>query len=385
MRPTVFLSCVTNEFGDLRPRLARMVRRTHLPVRHQDDFAHRGVLTLQKLEEEVSAADVVFHVLGKRSGSPAPQAQVGAFLARHPDFEKRFPEVAAAGRDGAVSYTQWEAWFALYFGKRLCSFKVTAAAPGPVAAPAPEQASQQGHEERLRKHKAYPDDVADQSALLEEVLASLVELHLLDRQEVGARPCNLPYRTLGELFIGREPFLDDLRRRFDDARRRQPNSWPNHAVTGMAGVGKTRLAVEYGWQHRDDYTALLFVNGESPASLESHLANLTGVLRLDVPADAGDPDKRAAVLQWLKRHPGWLLIVDNVDDEAARDGLNGYLKDWHDGHVLITGRYVHWSRDVERLGLHVLSRGDASDFPDRHGVWGGLFRGTAGDSCLGGG
>jgi tetratricopeptide (TPR) repeat protein len=372
MRPTVFLSCVTDELGDLRPRLARMVRRTQLLVRHQDDFAHRGVRTLQKLEEEVNASDAVFHVLGKRSGSPPPQAQVEAFLQRHPDFEKRFPEVAAAGRGGAVTYTQWEAWFALYFGKRLCSFKLTAPAPESIPEPGPEQVSQQAHEERLRKHKAYPDPVADRTALLEEILASLVELHLIDRQEVDARPCNLPYRSLGELFIGRGPFLDDLRRRFDEARQRRPSAWPNHAVTGMAGVGKTRLAVEYGWRHREDYTALLFVNGESPASLDKYLANLAGVLDLDLPADARDPDRRAAVLQWLRRHPGWLLIVDNVDDAAARDAVNGYLKDWHDGHVLITGRYVHWSKDVERLGLHVLSRPDAVDFllrctPERHG------------------
>jgi tetratricopeptide (TPR) repeat protein len=392
MSPTVFLSCVTSEFGDLRPRLARMVRRTHLQVRHQADFAHRGVLTLHKLEEEVIASDVVFHILGRRCGSAPPQDQVKAFLQHHPDFEQRFPEVAAAGRGGAVTYTQWEAWFALYFGKRLCVFKVIATSGGPLPDTDPEHASQKAHEERLLEQEAYPDPVADLTVLLEEVLASLVELHLITKQEVDARPCNLPYRSLGELFIGRGPFLDDLRRRFEEARERQPHTWPNQAVTGMAGVGKTRLAVEYGWKHREDYTALLFVNGESSASLDAHLANLAGVLYLDLPADAKDPDKRAAVLQWLRHHPGWLLIVDNVDDEAARDGVNGYLRQWHDGHVLITGRYVHWSKEVERLGLHVLSRDDAVDFllrstPERDGqaddaAWAGRLADDLGCLCL---
>src|SRR5262249_14255070 len=143
MSPTVFLSCVNDEFGSLRPKLARMVRRTNLGVRHQDDFAHRGVRTLQKLQEEVSASDVVFHILGKGRGAPTPPAQVEALLERHPDFEKRFPEIAAAGRGGSVTYTQWEAWFALHFGKRLCSFKVTAPAPESVAESGPEQVSQQ--------------------------------------------------------------------------------------------------------------------------------------------------------------------------------------------------------------------------------------------------
>ena len=43
--------------------------RTRLLVRHQDDFAHRGVLTLQKLEEEVHASDVVLHILRGRDAA----------------------------------------------------------------------------------------------------------------------------------------------------------------------------------------------------------------------------------------------------------------------------------------------------------------------------
>jgi tetratricopeptide (TPR) repeat protein len=358
MTHTVFLSCVTNEFGTLRPKLARMVQRTQLLVRHQDDFAHHGVRTLQMLEEEVLASDAVFHVVGNLPGANAPAAQVEDFLKRHPEFAQGFPEIAEDGRKGEISYTQWEAWLALLLGKRLVVYQVKAPAPAADTA----EPSQKTHLERLKSRKVYPKVVPDVSELLEEIRISLIELHLLTRQDLEGPPCNLPYSPLGELFIGRGPFLDDLRRRFDAARRKHPGSWPNHAVTGMAGVGKTRLAIEYAWKHQEDYSALLFVNGESPTLLDSHLAGLAGVLRLGLPADAGDPDKRAAVLDWLRRHPGWLLIVDNVDDRAARDGVNAYLKEWHHGHVLITGRYVDWGKDVERLGLHVLSADDAADF-----------------------
>jgi tetratricopeptide (TPR) repeat protein len=353
MAPTVFLSAVTNEFGSVRSTLARSVRHASLRVVHQDDFANRGVLTLQMLEEEIRGTAIVFHVLGAQSGALAPAGQVRDFLDRHPSFQQRFPDIAADGLQGKVSYTQWEAWLALYFDKRLGTFRIDA-----LNCEAPQQL----HAERLRDHdperKRHPKIVADSFQLIGEMIASLLALHLVRREQLAA-PCNLPFSPLGELFIGRGPFLEDLRRRFEAARQQEPPRWPNHAVTGMAGVGKTRLAVEYGWKHQDHYTALLFVNCETPASLGSHLANLAGVLQLDLPADARDPDKRAAVLDWLQRHPGWLLILDNVDDQAARDAVNAYLKDWHAGHLLITGRYLYWGKDVERLGLQVLAPEDA--------------------------
>src|SRR5205807_8136715 len=115
-------------------------------------------------------------------------------------------------------------------------------------------------------------------------------------------PCRLRYAPLGELFIGREPFLDDLRQRFEEARRK--NRWPNHAIHGLGGVGKTRAAVEYAWKYRDGYEAVLFVSGESPEALHRDLAELAGVLLLNLPADAPDPERLRAVCHWLDAHPG---------------------------------------------------------------------------------
>jgi hypothetical protein len=44
MSETLFLSTVTNEFGEFRKRLARFLERIKsIHVRHQDDFFHRGV------------------------------------------------------------------------------------------------------------------------------------------------------------------------------------------------------------------------------------------------------------------------------------------------------------------------------------------------------
>ena len=115
------------------------------------------------------------------------------------------------------------------------------------------------------------------------------------------------------------------------------------AVHGLGGVGKSRAALEYAWRHAGDYTALLFVSGSSDGELRANLANLVGVLGMQ--AD-GVPVERqlAEVLDWLDTHPGWLLIVDNVDtDDAARE-IEGLLARLRAGRVLITSRIGNWSR-----------------------------------------
>ena len=99
MSQTLFLSTVTAEFGPLRQRLAALLQRTKkVHVRHQDDFFHRGVKTLHMLEEEIAASSFVVHVIGKEPGWCPPVDQVKEFLGRHQEFARRFPNVAAAGK-----------------------------------------------------------------------------------------------------------------------------------------------------------------------------------------------------------------------------------------------------------------------------------------------
>ena len=177
------------------------------------------------------------------------------------------------------------------------------------------------------------------------------------------KPNNLPFASLGSLFKGREAFLDDLRARLGVPGGRGPRpSSTRLAVHGLGGVGKTRAAIEYAWRHAGDYTALLFVSAPSPSELRADLADLAGVLgshRRDRPSS----QRLAEVLRWLDDHPGWLLIVDNVDTrEAAREVQNA-ARPARAGHVLITSRIANWRAGVEPLELHLLAEADAVDLP----------------------
>ena len=169
------------------------------------------------------------------------------------------------------------------------------------------------------------------------------------------RPCNLPFTTLGTLFKGRQEFLADLRRNLVREDRRAV------AVHGLGGVGKTRAALEYAWRHDKDYTALLLVSAPTAAELRANLANLAGVLAIESTVTAVD-QQVAEVLRWLEAHPGWLLIVDNVDTEDAASEVERLLAKLRAGHVLITSRIANWSAGVEPLELHVLAAADATAF-----------------------
>ena len=132
------------------------------------------------------------------------------------------------------------------------------------------------------------------------------------------------------------------------------------ALHGLGGVGKTRLAIEYAHQYAHQYSAQLFITADSPETLAPNLAALCGPLVLNLPEQNAVTDQQvAAVLRWLRTHPGWLIIIDNVDTEPAAQAVESLLDQLPSGHVLITSRLSNWSGEVEPLELDVLNR-DAS-------------------------
>jgi len=74
--------------------------------------------------------------------------------------------------------------------------------------------------------------------------------------------------------------------------------------------------------YREDYTALLFAQADSPEELRRNLAGLAGPLLLPESAAAEEEVRLNAVLSWLAVNPGWLLILDNVDTPNALPEVN---------------------------------------------------------------
>ncbi|MBL3588709.1 MAG: hypothetical protein JMN24_02815 [gamma proteobacterium endosymbiont of Lamellibrachia anaximandri] len=70
----------------------------------------------------------------------------------------------------------------------------------------------------------------------------------------------------------------------------------------------------------------------------------------------------AAALRWLNQHPGWLLILDNVDTPNAAEAVDRLAPGLQNGHLLITSRRTEWDDSVRTLPLDTLKETDAVAF-----------------------
>jgi tetratricopeptide (TPR) repeat protein len=340
MKKKIFLSAVTGQFKECRDALASDLRAIDCEVKVQDDFQQGPRTLIERLEEYVAQCDRIIALLGDAYGSEASG-------------------VAVPSIDPPRSYTQWEYFFAL--GQRLDGSRAPRKeiylylasdqflVEHPVSQPVQHAARQRRFREEIEASGEHwtPFDTADQ--LCRRVLRDGWQM-----TERPPKPINLPYDSIGSLFKGREAFLDELRARLGVPDRRVTAIVNRLAMHGLGGVGKTRTAVEYAWRHAGDYLALLFVSGPTAPELRANLADLIGVL--GITANAASVDRQLAqVLAWLDEHPGWLLIVDNVDTEDSAREMEQLLPRLRAGHVLITSRIGDWSAAVEPLELHLLA------------------------------
>lgn len=334
----------------------------------QEDFIVTGSETLDLLDDYIRQCDAVIHLVGDMTGEPAQATSLDVIRNRYPELGKRLPPLAPFLQPGAAAlpYTQWEAWLALYHGTPLIIAAPEDGTPRDARYELnlEQRAAQQAHLQRLAEVERYPGvRFASPEGLAVEVLRS--KLHdILAQAGLRKKPIHLPDPSLGDLFMGRAEMLDELRTSLTNAPATGASPIVGKAVHGLGGVGKTRLAVEYAWRHAEDYTALLFVGADSPEALQRNLAAMCAPVLLDLPEHqvTEEAAQVSAVLAWLQRNRGWLLILDNVDTETTARAVEALLPQLSGGHVLITSRLTNWSGSVEALPLDVLDTPIVVDF-----------------------
>lgn len=165
---------------------------------------------------------------------------------------------------------------------------------------------------------------------------------------------NLPWAR-NPAFTGRMELLERLRAGLVASGRRPAVV----ALTGMGGVGKSQLALEYAYRWQADYDRVWWVRAEQPATLQADYAALADELGL---AERDHRDQGvvvAAVRGWLERNQRWLLVVDNAEDA---DSVRPLLPRGGGGGVVITSRNPAWRRDATVLPIDVLDREEAVAF-----------------------
>ena len=169
---------------------------------------------------------------------------------------------------------------------------------------------------------------------------------------------NQPYHA-NPFFRGRDMLLATIQ-----ARLTGKSSNRRVALTGLGGVGKTQLAVEYAYRRRADYDLVWWIRGEQPTSLLGDYAALADQRSLALDLELGEGVRQeavaAAVRSWLERHRRWLLVLDNLENPQAVADL---LPRSATGHVLLTSQAeTGWEQLADPLPVDVLSPTDAAAF-----------------------
>src|SRR5262249_12575951 len=151
-------------------------------VKVQEYFKDLGGDTLDKLYDYIEDCNAVVHLVGHMTGSAPRELALYSFRKKHPDLSDKLPPLGEALQDGiSISYTQWEAWLALYRDKRLFIAEAGEGAErGPKYAPTPDSRDAQArHLARLRKVGRYPGHTFASPADLAKYIAYTGILDLL--------------------------------------------------------------------------------------------------------------------------------------------------------------------------------------------------------------
>ena len=170
-----------------------------------------------------------------------------------------------------------------------------------------------------------------------KALASALEDHVNASATNDATPFLAPRRN--SCFCGRENELSAIL----GILKGNQNSCVDTAIYGLGGIGKTSIAVEFIWRHKNEYPGGIFwISGESNMTFQSSVREMA--LEMEITSPESDfSSTLMKALVWLKKQcKMWCLIVDNLDQlemsEDMRKLLRGKWKQGSRGHVIITTR-----------------------------------------------
>ncbi len=336
----LFLSAVSSEFVAYRELLTNDLKRPTLDVAVQEDFIVTGGSTLEKLDDYIRACHGTIHLIGKATGTAPEERAVAALLAKYPDFATKLPPLAAhlAKPQPGFSYTQWEAYLALYHARPLFVYRPTdfdlAILNVPRAArfvlSAVEVQSQKEHYARINALGHDRGEFLNEERLSSAVLRDLVEILPLLGPTVEVSATRLPHSA--ERLIGRDTDLARLDRAWDDPHKNVI------IIRALGGMGKTSLVATWmaklaqenwrGAEHVFDWS--FYSQGTRDQTAASADTFIAAALH-----KFGDPDptlgpawERGVRLASLIGKQRCLLVLDGLEPLQHPPGpMGGKLKD----------------------------------------------------------
>ncbi|WP_433534527.1 FxSxx-COOH system tetratricopeptide repeat protein [Micromonospora sp. CA-249363] len=161
-------------------------------------------------------------------------------------------------------------------------------------------------------------------------------------------------------FVGRDETFECLRDRLLDI-----NGAAAVALTGMSGIGKTQIALEYAYRFAAAYEVVWWISATSAEEVSAGFEGLSE--ELGVPLEQEGAGRLEAVARALRdRGSGgrWLVVLDNADDPAELADLipTGACD------TIVTTRNQLWSRSTSELQIDVFDRSESAALLARRGA-----------------
>jgi hypothetical protein len=141
---------------------------------------------------------------------------------------------------------------------------------------------------------------------------------------------------------------------------------------GLGGIGKTQLSIAYAKRHKDNYSAIFWLNIKDEDSLKQSFAKLAKQISREHPSaiqvsnletNQNVDEEVESVKSWLSlpNNTRWLMIYDNYDnpklpgntDPTAVD-IRKFLPESYQGSIIITTRSskvrIGRSIQIQKLG-----------------------------------
>lgn len=174
-----------------------------------------------------------------------------------------------------------------------------------------------------------------------------------------------------EHFVAREDELSKIHKTLQgDGSRRVV------ILHGLGGIGKTQLSIAYAKRHKDDYSAIFWLNIKDEDSVKQSFAQLAKQISKEhpsaIPVSSQETKQNLdevveSVKAWLSlpNNTRWLMIYDNYDTpelpgktDPLAINVKKFLPEAYQGSIIITTR----SSEV-RIGqsIYVQKLGDVRD------------------------
>lgn len=195
--------------------------------------------------------------------------------------------------------------------------------------------------------KALADIVKEIRQLVEKIKTPSVR----SSETTFPRFWNIPFQQ-NPLFTGCEEVLTRLAEVLGEDRT-VILSHPQ-AISGLGGIGKTQIAIQYAYRYHRRYQYVLWAYADTYESLVSSYMAIAHLLNLPQ-KDAGEQEVIIeAVKRWLFTHEKWLLIFDNATELPF---VKKFLPLRCDkGHILFTTRSQAVGGYTQRIEVNTMDQ-----------------------------